>query len=272
MGKLAVWLIYNFDICSCSLLLTYREQWLERNSILKCGALIKMMESQVRGSQLSHTEHADRLKHNDMTELGTIQDESACLCYLNHVVFKLRLMPCQFPMLRGQADEEMNSRVGQEFKIGFDIGYLKDSLHKTTVTDEEEQFNEGEHRNKSFEAKAKVHDQIGVTAGGSHAELEKLPLITPTTHKRVRKVATELMSDMLIRLTPKESNSRTPALLQDSYLLDGFLIGINTIQKHFISSRDMVHEFSSLHLVLALGSLRRRTRHCPKELSLSIQH
>ncbi|KAJ8420427.1 hypothetical protein Cgig2_014306 [Carnegiea gigantea] len=62
-------------------------------------------------------------------------------------------------------------------------------------------------------------------------ELEELILGAHSPLKRVRKVANELVSDTLIRDRPKRSNSRTPKT-------QGLLIHIDTIEKHFMGSRD----------------------------------
>ncbi|KAJ8439006.1 hypothetical protein Cgig2_013002 [Carnegiea gigantea] len=146
------------------------------------------------------------------------------LCYIDDVVFKLRSVPCQFPTLN----------------LGWDRGYLDDSLDKTTVTDEEEQVNEEECHNKSVKDEAKAEDQTGV----SRIQMKELIPGVCTLLKRVGKVAVESTTDALISDRPKKSKSGTPVVSQDSYELEGSLIKINSIEKHFVVSRDTVHDFS----------------------------
>ncbi|KAJ8429605.1 hypothetical protein Cgig2_008835 [Carnegiea gigantea] len=67
-------------------------------------------------------------------------------------------------------------------------------------------------------------------------ELEELIPRACSLLKRVRKVAVESVSDVLIRDTPKRSKSRTPVLSQDSYESEGSLMQINTIEKYFVGS------------------------------------
>ncbi|KAJ8424231.1 hypothetical protein Cgig2_007457 [Carnegiea gigantea] len=174
------------------------------------------------------------------------------LCYLDRVIFKLTSMPGQFPSLRGWTNNKIKSKVGQQFEIEFDRGYLEGSLDKTTVTDEEEDVNKEELCNKSVQGKAKVNDQTRVSnikgalfRDGKMAtnliitnnpllaevttELEELLPSARAPLKMVRKVAMESISDALIGDMPKKSKSRAP---------------IDAIAKHFVCSRDTVRNFS----------------------------
>ncbi|KAJ8439650.1 hypothetical protein Cgig2_021662 [Carnegiea gigantea] len=131
------------------------------------------------------------------------------------------------------------------------------------MNDEEEQVNEKEHHNKGVEDEGKAEDQIGISKAlfrdGRAAtdliitssrrlakvitELQELIPGARSPLKRVRKVATESVSDALIRDTPKRSKSRMPVIWQDSYESEGFLMQINAIEKYFVGSGDKVHDF-----------------------------
>ncbi|KAJ8423197.1 LOW QUALITY PROTEIN: hypothetical protein Cgig2_019239 [Carnegiea gigantea] len=172
----------------------------------------------MRGSQLPQTECASRFEQSDPTELDAIHDESACLCYLDHVVFNLRFGPRQFPTLRGWTNDEIKLERGSNSKL--DLGYIDDALDKTTIANEEEEVNEEEHRNKVM------------------TKLEEFLPSTCTLLKRVRKEVTESMSHVLIRATPKKSKSRSSVLLQDWYESEGLFGKIDMIEKHFVGSLD----------------------------------
>ncbi|KAJ8449206.1 hypothetical protein Cgig2_021670 [Carnegiea gigantea] len=160
-------------------------EWPKRDGIHKCGEVIEMMQSQV--------------------DVG--ED------FRRHFIMSI---PRQFPMLREWINDKIKLRVGQEFKIEFDRGYLADTLDKTTVTNEEEEVYEDEHRNESVEAEAKAlfRDDKATTdfiiinsrlLAEVMTNLEELLPSTRTPPKRVRNVAVESMSDALIRDTPKKS-------------------------------------------------------------------
>ncbi|KAJ8431132.1 hypothetical protein Cgig2_010065 [Carnegiea gigantea] len=119
--------------------------------------------------------------------------------------------------------------LNKEFVIGFRGGYLENTLDKMTVTDEEENVNEDKCRNKSVKDEAKDKDQTRVskfksTAGGSHNKIGGVDSLARTPLKRVRKDV------------PEKSKSRTPVLSQDSYEIEGFLMEIDTLEKHFMGS------------------------------------
>ena len=72
-------------------------------------------------------------------------------------------MPYKFPTLRRWTNDEIKSRVRQQFVIGFGRGYLEDTLDNMIVTNEEEEVNEEERRSKSDEDKAKAKGETGAS-------------------------------------------------------------------------------------------------------------
>ena len=60
--------------------------------------------------------------------------------------------------MRGWTNEEVKSRVGQEFVIGVGRGYLEDILDNTTLTNKGEEVNELECCSESVKDEAKVED------------------------------------------------------------------------------------------------------------------
>ncbi|KAJ8421667.1 hypothetical protein Cgig2_007972 [Carnegiea gigantea] len=84
-------------------------------------------------------------------------------------------------------------------------------MDETTLTSEGEEVKEHERHNKSVEDETKVEDQIGVSKVKELLPKARTPL------KKVRKVAAELMSNVLIRDMPKTSKSTVLVLSQDSY-------------------------------------------------------
>ncbi|KAJ8419980.1 hypothetical protein Cgig2_011904 [Carnegiea gigantea] len=232
-GKLAVWLVRNFDACSCSLLLAHgRMRVTEHNvhmtlglpngplSIPKCGKVIEMMQSQADGGE-------DFRRNFVMFVVSTCLVETKEENFHFIIWLQSSSSQCVCDSYRW-ANDEIKSRVGEEFKIGFGKGYLENSLDKTIVTEEEEEANEKEHRNKSVESEAKIKDQIGLskvksTASGSHDKIRGVASWRMPPLKRVRKVVVESTSDVLIRDTPKKSKSRTlekQALPKGVVLLD----------------------------------------------------
>ncbi|KAJ8442142.1 hypothetical protein Cgig2_011332 [Carnegiea gigantea] len=77
-------------------------------------------------------------------------------------------MSYQLPTLRRWTNDEIKSRVGQEFKIRFSRGYLQDTLDMTIITNEEEEANEEEHHNKSVKAESKVEDKTRASKVKAH--------------------------------------------------------------------------------------------------------
>ncbi|KAJ8421093.1 LOW QUALITY PROTEIN: hypothetical protein Cgig2_025556 [Carnegiea gigantea] len=181
LGKLALWLVQNFNICSYSLTLTHgkmrvtvhdvhvmlglpkglpefisllshwKQQWPKRYSISKCAQVIVIMWGQVDGGE-------DFRRNFVMLVMFTCLSgwQIGELCYLDRVVFKLKLVPNQFATLRGWTNGKIKYR---EFVIGFGIGYLEDTMDKTTITNEEEEVNKVECNNKNDEDKVKAEDE-----------------------------------------------------------------------------------------------------------------
>ncbi|KAJ8426238.1 hypothetical protein Cgig2_018523 [Carnegiea gigantea] len=257
--KMVVWLVRNFDTCSCSLPLAngrmratdcdvhvmlglpmgrlevveseneidmtvefrnllncWKQQWLERHSILKCEELVDMIQGQVdRGKDFKR----------------------------NFVIFVVSIWLRGGKKWRSQLHDTERESI-----TGFGRGSLEDMLDKTSMTDEEEQVNEKEHHSKGVKDEGKAEDQIGISKvkvitsnrwlAEVITELEELIPGGCSPLKRVRKVAMESVSDAHIRDTLKRSKSRTLVLLQDSYEFEGFLMQIDAIEKHFADSRD----------------------------------
>ncbi|KAJ8423658.1 hypothetical protein Cgig2_006237 [Carnegiea gigantea] len=128
------------------------------------------------------------------------------LCYLDRVVFKLRSVPHQLPILRGWTNGEIKDWVRC---------FLEDTLDKTSAIDEKEQVNEEEHHSKGVEDEGKaalfrdgrvVTDLIITNIRRLVEVIIELQDLIPGARpplKRVRKVVAESMSDALIRDKPK---------------------------------------------------------------------
>ncbi|KAJ8427652.1 LOW QUALITY PROTEIN: hypothetical protein Cgig2_010665 [Carnegiea gigantea] len=281
-GKLALWLVRNFDTSFCSLPLTHgrmtvtkhdvhtmlglpkgspevvepknnsnvsvdllnywKQQWLERDSIPKCGEVIEMMQCQV-------DEAEDFRKNFVMLLVSTCLrgNQRGELCYLDHVVFKLRSVPCQFLMLRVCTNGEIKSRVGQEFIIRFGGGYLEDTLNsmrkklmkrniaaKVMKMKLKPRMKQEFQRTLFRDGRNQFDNNSNRLLAEVITKLEELIPRARTPLKRIRKVAAKLTSDALISKRPNKSNSRILVLLQDSYESEGFLMDI---EKHFVGSR-----------------------------------
>ncbi|KAJ8439958.1 LOW QUALITY PROTEIN: hypothetical protein Cgig2_013585 [Carnegiea gigantea] len=150
----------NVSIEFTSLLNRRKQQWLEHDSIPKCGSsrwgedfrrnfVMLVVSTCLRGNQRGE------------------------LCYLDCVVFKLRSVPCPFPTLRGSTNDETKSRVRQQF----------DTLDNMTVTNEEEEVHEKERRSKSDKDKAKAKDETGVSKVKSSAQGSSTPSLLGTSSR-----------------------------------------------------------------------------------------
>ncbi|KAJ8422306.1 hypothetical protein Cgig2_014531 [Carnegiea gigantea] len=129
-------------------------------------------------------------------------------------------------------NNEIRDRVRQESVTGFERGYLEDTLDKTNMIDEQEQVNEKEQHSKGVEDEGSFSRQLSgnrfdnnqqLTTGGSHNRVEELIPGAHSPLRRVRKVAAELMSDALIKDTPKRLKNR---------------MSIDEIENHFVGSRE----------------------------------
>ncbi|KAJ8442718.1 LOW QUALITY PROTEIN: hypothetical protein Cgig2_011638 [Carnegiea gigantea] len=194
-----------------SLLNRWKQQWPECHGIPECGELINMIQSQI---EVRTSEEICNLRGVYMSSW------EKKLCYYDRVVFKLRSVPRQLLTLIGWTNDEIKDRGG----------YLKDTLDKTSMTNEEEEGNEKEYHSKGVEDEGKPEDQTGISVvkaffGDGQAvinliitssrglaevitELEELIPGARNPLKRVRKVAAESVSDALVGDTPKRSKSK----------------------------------------------------------------
>ncbi|KAJ8420428.1 LOW QUALITY PROTEIN: hypothetical protein Cgig2_014307 [Carnegiea gigantea] len=123
----------NMTVEFISLLNHWKHQWPECDSIPECVELIEMIQLQV-----------DRVKGFRrnfvifMVSTCLCGKKSGELCYLDYVVFKLRSVPRQLSTLKGWINDEIKYRAQQESVTGFGSRYLKDTLDKMSITDEEE--------------------------------------------------------------------------------------------------------------------------------------
>ncbi|KAJ8435628.1 hypothetical protein Cgig2_000294 [Carnegiea gigantea] len=179
---MAMWLVWNFDTCSYSLSLAnrrtrvtehdghvtlgplevvepkneinvtfefrtllnhWKQQWPKYDSIPKCGELIKMIQGQVDGGE--------NFKRNFVIFMV-----STCLRGNQTVL----TWSCGVQAKVG-APSIVN--VKRESVTGFGRGYLENTLHKMSMTDEEEQVNENEHHSENVEDEGKAKDQTGIS-------------------------------------------------------------------------------------------------------------
>ncbi|KAJ8430873.1 hypothetical protein Cgig2_011336 [Carnegiea gigantea] len=284
-GKLALWLVRHFNTCSSSLPLTHgrirvtehdvhmmlglrngplkvvepksESKWPKRDSIHKCMEVIEMMQGQVNGGE-------------DFRRNLVMLVVSTCLHgrqrgEVNYLIMNALVGARQFATLRGLTNDEIKSRVGQEFVIGFGRGYLENTLDKMTIIDKQEEVNEEELHGKNDEDEAKAKDETGVLElkapfhdgkvatnliiSNSRLPVEVIIKLEEFIHgaraplKRVRKVAVQLTSDALIGDMTNKLKSRSWVVSQDSYESEGVLMEIDAIEKHFMGSQDTVHDF-----------------------------
>ncbi|KAJ8425868.1 hypothetical protein Cgig2_028213 [Carnegiea gigantea] len=207
LEKIALGMVRNFDTCSCSLLLANGRmrlpehdvhvtlglpmcplEWPKHDSIPKCRELIEIIQGQAdRGENFKR----------------------------NFVMFVVSTC------LHGNQSGEVN------YMILNARGYLEDTLDKTSMTDEEEQLMKRNIIAKVLKMKVRYHILLTISIGCFHqalfrdgraaidliitnirllaeliTELEDLIPRADTPLKRVRKVATESMSDALTRDRP----------------------------------------------------------------------
>ncbi|KAJ8432174.1 hypothetical protein Cgig2_029015 [Carnegiea gigantea] len=160
---------------------------------------------------------------------------------------------CSLPLANGRmrlTKHDVNVTLGFPMDPLERYGYLEDTLDKTSITGEEEQVIKNEYHSKGVEDEGKAEDQTLISKvkapfwDGRAAtdliitnnqrlakvitELEEFIPGARSPLKRVRKVAVESVSDALIRDRLTRSEDRTP---------------IDAIEKHFMGSREMVHDF-----------------------------
>ncbi|KAJ8424153.1 hypothetical protein Cgig2_001615 [Carnegiea gigantea] len=174
---MALWLVRNFDTCSCSLPLANSRMRVTKHDVRMTLELIEMIQGQagrgedfrrnfimfvvstcLYGNQSGEVNYMilniGRLEPNIVIELGAIHNEITCV---------LRSVPRQLPTLRGWTNDKTKDRVRHESISGFGRGYLGDMLDKMGMTDEEKQVNEGEHHSKSVEDKVQDENQTVIS-------------------------------------------------------------------------------------------------------------
>ncbi|KAJ8421372.1 hypothetical protein Cgig2_025255 [Carnegiea gigantea] len=232
-GKLAVWLVRNFDTCSYSLPLTHGRFKVTEHDVYMTLALPK----------------------------GPFE-----LCYLDRVVFKVRTVKHQFPTLRGWTNDKVKLRKEQEFHVGFGNGALEDSLDETErpaeaeVVHEEEPSNatpeaaEAEHHTVWSKMKALLEDAKKVSneiitnthvLAGVIIGLEKLVPEAHASLKRVRTIAVQTTTAALFGETTLSGKSKItkPVLSPDPYESEDFLLAVDAIDKQFLTSQKSKHHF-----------------------------
>ena len=63
-------------------------------------------------------------------------------CYLDRVLFKVRLVPHQFLALRWWTNEEIKSREKAKFEVEFGKGALQEPLDETKLINQEQEIHE----------------------------------------------------------------------------------------------------------------------------------
>ncbi|KAJ8420462.1 hypothetical protein Cgig2_000533 [Carnegiea gigantea] len=266
--KLAVWLVRNFDTCSCSLPLTHGRFRVTEHDVYMTLAFPKgpFEVTEAKSETNSSTEFKTLLKRwkeqwpdqDSVPKSGEMVDMiRSQLCYLDRVVFKVRTVKRQFPTLRGWTNDKVKSREEQEFQVGFGNGALEDSLDETErpaeaqVVHEEEPSNatpeaaEAEHHTVRSKIKALLEDAKKASneiitntrvLAGVITELEKL---------RVRTIAVQTTTAALFAETtlPGKSKITKPVLSPDPYESEDFLLAVDAIEKQFLTSQKSKHHF-----------------------------
>ncbi|KAJ8446116.1 hypothetical protein Cgig2_000913 [Carnegiea gigantea] len=231
LRNLVVWLVHNFDTCSLSLLLTYSKMRMTEEDVQMTLGIPKgplkviKVENETNGS----VEFKSLLKHwkeqwpdcdislslegglqKKFHKIHHIHMSSRCVILIV-LVFKLRSLS----ILGIERVDQQGNKIWDRIGIRSD---LKDSLDKTTVTDEKEEVDEKKRRNRSVEA-----------------ETNELLLGACTSLKRVRKFENQRVMCSSGRCLASR-RIRNPVLSPDSYESEGFLIEIDVIEKQFVSS------------------------------------
>ncbi|KAJ8420524.1 hypothetical protein Cgig2_024955 [Carnegiea gigantea] len=159
-GKLAVWLVRNFDTCSCSLPLTHGRFRVTEHDVYMTLALPKgpFEVIEAKSETNSSTEFKTLFKRwkeqwpdrDSVPKSGEMVD---MIC--------MRTVKRQFPTLRGWTNDKVKSREEQEFQVGFGNGALEDSLDETEIPAEAQVVHEEEPSNATSEAAEAKHDTVG---------------------------------------------------------------------------------------------------------------
>ncbi|KAJ8421688.1 hypothetical protein Cgig2_009480 [Carnegiea gigantea] len=262
-GKLAVWLVCNFDTCSCSLPLTHGRFRVTKHDVYMTLALPKgpFEVTEAKSETNSGTEFKTLLKR--WKEQWPDRDS---LCYLDRVVFKVRTVKRQFSILRGWTNDKVKSREEQEFQVSFGNGALEDSLDETErpaeaqVVHEEEPSNatpeaaEAEHHTVRSKMKALLEDAKKASneiitntrvLAGVITELEKLVPEAHASLKRVRTITVQTTTAALFAETtlPGKSKITKPVLSPNLYESEDFLLAVDAIEKQFLTSQKSKHPF-----------------------------
>ncbi|KAJ8420015.1 hypothetical protein Cgig2_020041 [Carnegiea gigantea] len=204
--KLVVWLVWNFDTCSCSLPLANGRMRVTERDVhvmlglpmgpLSCVTLIMWCSSSRRCPVNYRREEGRQQESISGFERGYLEDT---------------LDKTSMTGEEEQVNEKEHHSKGVE-----DEGKAKDQIGISKVKD------------------GRVATDLVITSSRRLAENRVGGVDSWSTQPTQEKS----VSDALIRDTRKRSKSRTPVLSQDSFESEGFLMQINVIPKHFGGSRD----------------------------------
>ncbi|KAJ8425741.1 hypothetical protein Cgig2_007597 [Carnegiea gigantea] len=276
--KLAVWLVCNFDTCSCSLPLTHGKFRVTEHDVDMTLALPKgpFEVTEAKSETNSSIEFKSLLKRwteqwpdlDSVLKSGEMVDMICSqLYYLDRVVFKVRTIKRQFPTLRGWTNDKVKSREEQEFQVSFGNGALEDYLDETKRPAEAQVVHKEEPSNATPEAAAEAkHDTVrskmkALLEDAKKASNEiitntrvlvgvitKLEKLVPEAHaslKRVRTIAAQTTIAALFAETTLSGKSKItkPVLSPDPYKSEDFLLAVDAIEKQFLTSQKSKHHF-----------------------------
>ncbi|KAJ8423611.1 hypothetical protein Cgig2_011959 [Carnegiea gigantea] len=252
-GKLAVWLVLNFDTCSCFLPLIHGKLRVTEHDVYMTLALTKGPLEVDGGEEFKRNfivfVVSACINGNQRGEVDYL------LCYLDRVVFKVWTVKHEFPTLKGWTNDKMKSREKQEFEVGFGKGALEDRLDETEMPNEAQAVHKEEPSNATPEPAAeseydtvrskikalledakKMSNEIITNTrvlAGVIMELEKLAPEAHASLKRVRTIAVQTTTNALFAETtlPRKSKSTKPVLSPDPYESENFLLVIEAIEK-----------------------------------------
>ncbi|KAJ8421086.1 LOW QUALITY PROTEIN: hypothetical protein Cgig2_010320 [Carnegiea gigantea] len=197
LEKMVVWLVRNFDMCSCSVPLANGRMRVTEHDVhvtlgLPTGPFeVVELENEIyttvefksllnrwkqqwpechsipKGGEIIDMIQVDGAK--DFRRKFVIFVVSTCLRGKKKWRSQLHDTKCLCYLdrvvfkLRGWTNDGIKDRVRQESITGFGRGYLEDTLDKTSMTDEEEQVNEKEHHSKGVEDEGKAEDQTRIS-------------------------------------------------------------------------------------------------------------
>ncbi|KAJ8447521.1 hypothetical protein Cgig2_031134 [Carnegiea gigantea] len=166
-GRLAVQFVRNFDTHSCFLLLAYGRMMVTENDEymtldLPKGLLelAEALERIVPDRNSIPQVKGDNFKRNFITFVDECRKKMPRF-FRGPILFVM--VPHQFPMSREWTNEEIKSKAKHEFKVEDGKCYLEDSLYKTKLTDEKEEFYGEECHKRSVKTEAIVEDELGLS-------------------------------------------------------------------------------------------------------------